>query len=91
VPAVAAPGITIFRNWWGIPVDLTDAIPTNEFTKQAWEYLLFAALVEATKWGFEDDRVVLWKEKADTMKSNLLIEDARARTTAQLPVSDYPG
>ena len=82
---------TIFRNWWGVPDDLTDAAPENQFTKQAWEYLLYAGLVEATKWGFEDDRVGLWLEKAEKIRSNLEIEDARSRTTAQQPVSDYPG
>src|SRR5690242_266175 len=65
---------TIYRNWWGIPDDLTDAVPENQFTKQAWEYLLYAGLVEATKWGFEDDRVGLWMEKAEKMRSNLEIE-----------------
>jgi len=82
---------TIYRNWWGLPDDLTDASPTNEFTKQAWDYLLYAALVEATKWGFEDSRVGLWMEKAEKIRQNLEIEDARSRTTARQPVSDYPG
>jgi len=82
---------TIYRNWWGIPADLTDAVPENQFTKQAWEYLLYAGLVEATKWGFEDERVGLWMEKAEKMRSNIEIEDARSRTTATQPVSDYPG
>ncbi len=82
---------TIFRNWWGLPPDLTDASPTNEFTKQAWDYLLYAGLVEATKWGFEDDRVGLWMEKAEKIRANMEIEDARSRTTARQPVSDYPG
>lgn len=82
---------TIFRNWWGIPLDLTDGAPTNEFTKQAWDYLLYASLVEATKWGFEDERVGLWMEKAEKVRQNLEIEDARSRTVARQPVSDYPG
>jgi len=82
---------TIYRNWWGLPADLTDASPTNEFTKQAWDYLLYASLVEATKWGFEDDRVGLWMEKAEKIRANMEIEDARSRTTGQQPVSDYPG
>lgn len=82
---------TIYRNWWGVPDDLTDAIPENQFTKQAWEYLLYAGLVEATKWGFEDERVGLWMEKAEKIRANLELEDARARTTARQPVSDYPG
>ena len=82
---------TIYRNWWGLPPDLTDANPANEFTKQAWDYLLYAGLVEATKWGFEDERVSLWMEKADKIARNMEIEDARSRTTARQPVSDYPG
>lgn len=82
---------SIFRNYWRIPADLTDAIPENEFTRQGWEYLLFASLVEASKFGFEDARIPIWQEKAKDLKTDLMIEDARSRTTAQLPVSTEPG
>lgn len=82
---------SIFRNYWRIPADLTDAEPESEFTRQAWEYLLFASLVEASKFGFEDARVPIWEAKAKDLKMDLQIEDARSRTTAQLPVSTEPG
>lgn len=82
---------TIFRNWWRIPADLTDAVPTNEFTKQAWEYLLFKGLVMASLFGFEDARMPGWKDQADEIEADLIIEDARARTTAHAAISEMPG
>lgn len=82
---------TIFRNWWRIPEDLTDAKPTNEFTKQAWEYLLFKGLVTASEFGFEDDRVPIWAAEADQIEKDLIIEDARSRTTAHAAISEMPG
>jgi hypothetical protein len=82
---------TIFRNYWRIPPDLTDAQPEDDFTRLAWEYLLFKGLVTASEFGFEDERVGIWERNAADIEKDLTIEDARSRTTALIPVSQEPG
>src|SRR5262245_5460723 len=81
---------TIFRNYWCIPPDLTDAEPTNEFTKHAWEYLLYRGLVKASEFGFEDARVPMWQTEADRMELKMTIEDGRAHSVPGRSMSEGP-
>lgn len=84
--------ITINRNYYQILADLvTTSNETNAFTTNAWEILLFLALVEATEYGIEDERVPLWQTKADAMLRELLIEHARAKSVGRKAVSEEPG
>lgn len=84
--------LTINRNYYQILADLVTATnETNAFTMNAWEVLLFLALVEATEYGIEDERVPFWKAKADSMLNELLIEHARAKSVGRKAVSEEPG
>src|ERR1043166_4385258 len=68
--------LTIFRDYWSLPADLSGSQEDN-FTKSADQYLLFKALSNASAFGVEDSRIPMWTEMAMKLESNLDSEDAR--------------
>lgn len=83
---------TVFVNFWRYLPDLTDAAPSNDFTEKAWDYLLFASLVKAVKYGIEDERIAIWQEEAKAKENDLVLEHGRASTSARgISVSSEPG
>lgn len=83
--------ITIFRNFYGLGDDLTDAAPEDGFTLDAWEFLLFKGLVKAAEFGFEREQVADWEREASRMEQQLVIEHGRAGTMGIRPQSEEPG
>lgn len=83
--------ITIFRNYYGLLDDLSDAAPSNVFTRACWEYILFKSLVKASIFGFETEQTPTWRAEAQAMETQLVIEHGRASTMAVNPQSEEPG
>lgn len=85
--------MTLRFDYWGLLGDLANGSPNNEnrFTKECWEYLLFASLVKATEYGIEDERVGLWEAERQRFESAIDIEDAQRASTGQRSFSTEPG
>lgn len=86
--------LTIYRNYWRMPQDLSETDPIlleDDFTKHAWEYLLFKALSFASMFGIEDERIPIWEGQARDMEMDLGIEHGRSETTGHAAVSEEPG
>lgn len=63
---------------------------SNDFTDEAWEVILFKALLESSRYGIEDARIPMWEKRADKLERDLVTEHARARTTGRKSVSREP-
>ena len=83
--------LTINRNYYGILADLTDADPSDRMTTDAWEVLLYGALVEASRFGIEDPRIPMWATRHKDLEDQLTMEHRRARTSARIAQSREPG
>jgi hypothetical protein len=79
------------RSYYGTLPDMTADGDSNQFTIQAWEVLLWGALVFATKYMIEDTRAPVFQENFDRTLSQLLTEHSRARSSAGELVSREPG
>lgn len=82
-----------FFDHYSVLADLANGASTNEnrFTKEAWEYLLFAALVKASEFGIEDERAPLWMAEMRGQEIALDLEDSRQHTTGRRSQSTEPG
>jgi hypothetical protein len=83
--------LTITRDFYAILPDLVADNDTNGLTTNAWEAVLFKALADASRYGIEDARIPLWKERATELETQLLIEHARARTSGRRAAGREPG
>jgi len=83
--------LTINRNYYAILADLTDADPSDQMTTDAWEVLLYGALVEASRFGIEDPRIPMWATRHKDLEDQLTMEHRRARTSARIAQSREPG
>jgi len=83
--------LTIFVDYWALPVDLADAADTSNRTIYAEQYLLMSALAGASAFGIEDDRMPMWMSEAQRLERNLDLEDSRRRTTGRRSQSREPG
>lgn len=85
--------LTINRNYYRILADLADGAGNNEndLTKNAWEVLLFGALVEATEYLIEDPRRSMWLSKFKEIESDLVSEHRRERSAGRIPQNTEPG
>lgn len=77
-------------NYFRILPDLAGS-QTDDLMDQAWETVHFKALVEATPYLLEDERMPTWMAKAKEKEDLLIIEHARGRTSGRRPVSQEPG
>ena len=84
-------GLLLSVNYYSVPADLTDALPTNLFTQYAWEAVFFRALVYASKYLIEDPRLPVWEQGAQQAELKLVIEHARARHSGGPLVIEEPG
>lgn len=73
--------------------DLEDGAPNNEnrFTREAWNYLLFAGLVKAAEFGFETARLSYFEAEMMKAEQAIDLEDARQQTTGRSSQSEEPG
>lgn len=85
--------LTLNRDYYRILAELVDGSPNNEniFTQQAWEYLLFASLVESTEFGIEDDRLPTWERAKGRFEFALDSEDSRRRQVGRTSQGTEPG
>lgn len=84
--------ITVTRNYFGLLTDLSSPDDDNVFTKDAWEAILFQALVFACEgYGINDRRLPQWRSMADRFGLSLITSHARARTSGRKAVSSEPG
>lgn len=83
----------IQRQYYRLLPDLVDGAPNNEndFTKEAWEYLLFASLVKSTEFGVEDERLPIWIREMEKLELELDSEDARTKEIARVSQGTEPG
>lgn len=83
--------LTINRDYYAILAELSADGDTNAFTTNAWEAVLFRALADASRYGIEDARVPMWKDRAQELADQLVIEHTRARSTGRRAESQEPG
>lgn len=83
--------LNIILDYWRILPDLVAGSDNNRFTREAWEYLLFASLVKATEFGIEDDRLPTWTREMEKFEMALDSEDSRALHTGRRLQSQEPG
>lgn len=86
---------TVYRNYYRILPDLTDdsnnVTNQSSLTQNAWEVLLFNALVYTSQYLIEDSRINVWVPKAGSLLQALVREDARARSIGRAAQSQEPG
>ncbi len=82
--------ITINRNYYKILDDLSASNLSNDFTTNAWEVLLFGALVEITEFLIEDARRPMWVRKFEGFESDLQAEHRREHSAGRIPQSKEP-
>lgn len=84
--------VTIHRNYYGLLTDLSAADDDNDFTKDAWEAILWKALELACQgYGINDRRLPMWKGLAKEWGESMIISHARARTSGRKAQSSEPG
>lgn len=87
--------LVLFVDCYRMLPDLADNAPNNEnrFTREAWEYLLFASLVKAAEFGYEveGDRLAFWEKEAARFERSLDLEDTRQVSVARASKSVEPG
>lgn len=83
--------ITIFRDYYELPVDLSGSSDTNQMTEQAEQYIIFKALADAELFGIEDDRIPQWAKRAEQLQMNLDSEDTRRLSVGRTRGSREPG
>ena len=83
--------ITTNRNYYKILADLSNGSPSDSMTDDAWEILLYGALVEASRFGIEDVRIPMWAARHKDLEDQLTMEHRRARTSARIAQSREPG
>lgn len=85
--------LTITRNYYRVLPDLTDGAPNNEnaFTQNAWEVLLWWALLHSTMYTIEDARLPIWAERFRQAETDLVSEHRRAWSSGRVAQSEEPG
>lgn len=83
--------ITIFRDYYELPADLSGDSDTNQFTEEADQYIIFKSLVESSAYGIEDERMPMWAALAAKLEGNLDSEDSRRHVTGTRSQSREPG
>lgn len=64
---------TIYLDYFGFQADLSASGDSNPWTTQAPNLVLYRACVLATEWLLEDERVPLWKERAQEEELRLVV------------------
>ncbi len=64
--------------------DLSDANPTNWFLTNAPDLLLFAALSEAESYIMNDERILIWENKYQMVRSQIQSEDDRENNAGSI-------
>lgn len=71
--------------YWKKPAALTTAAPTNEWTDNCPDALLWACLCESAPYVGADDRVLLWEEKYERAKNRIMrAEKKRTRKGSRI-------
>lgn len=60
--------------------DLSDANPSNAFTTEAWEVLLYKALILSSDYTIEDPRTGLWEKRYQAAYDRLLVREGRRKS-----------
>lgn len=82
---------TIWRNYYRIVADLTEANPTGGLIPDHWDVVFFGGLVHATRYLLEDARAPLWEAQYRRLESDLVSQQHRERSAARVPQSREPG
>lgn len=68
---------------------LSDAAPTNWYTSDAPELLLYGSLLEAEPYIKDDSRMQLWKGLFEEAKAAVILQDKRESTRGSIMSGDY--
>jgi len=83
--------ITIFRDYWEWPAELSADGDTNKMTIVDDDYVLFKSLVDSSAYGIEDQRMPMWAARALKIEAELDSEDSRRLQTGRSSQSEEPG
>ncbi len=83
--------ITVNRDYYLYLTNLSADGDTNQFTDEAWEYLLFASLVKAAEFGIEDERLPIWIREMEKAEAAIDSEDSRSKQVGRMSQSSEPG
>lgn len=85
-----ARNMTISLLYYATPVDLSSDTDFNDYLAYAWDVVFDRALVEATEYLIDDERIDVWKAKWKDTESVLVMEQARRRSMGLIPQSVEP-
>jgi hypothetical protein len=83
--------VTMHRNYYKILADFSSGSDHDAFSDNAWPLLLYASLVEASRYLIEDPRIPMWEAKARQLERQLVTADSRARSIGRAAQANEPG